>query len=123
MRNSGVAAFDSYIICTSPRSGSTLLCKLLEATGVAGVPGSHFHDPSISDWLGYYNIKEEKALGERETLEKIFRAAIAYGTGGSGVFGLRLQRHSVAFFMEKLMAPELARRMEVGILHGTDGGG
>ena len=71
MRNSGVAAFDSYIICTSPRSGSTLLCKLLEATGVAGVPGSHFHDPSISDWLGYYDIKEEPALGERETLEKL----------------------------------------------------
>ena len=31
-----MANFDSYVICTSPRSGSTLLCQLLAATGVAG---------------------------------------------------------------------------------------
>ncbi|MEM9574759.1 MAG: Stf0 family sulfotransferase, partial [Pseudomonadota bacterium] len=27
--------YKSFIICTSPRSGSTLLCKLLSATKVA----------------------------------------------------------------------------------------
>ncbi|WP_425081109.1 Stf0 family sulfotransferase [Ruegeria arenilitoris] len=30
--------FDSYLICRTPRSGSTLLCQLLAATGCAGKP-------------------------------------------------------------------------------------
>lgn len=97
-----MATFDSYIICTSPRSGSTLLCKLLEATGVAGNPGSHFHDPSIADWLEYYDLTADPELGERETLAKVFDAAVEYGSSGTCMFGLRLQRHSFEFFMEKL---------------------
>src|SRR5215213_3769543 len=32
----------SYLICTTPRSGSTLLCELLEGTGVAGRPDEYF---------------------------------------------------------------------------------
>ena len=32
----------SYLICTTPRSGSTLLCELLTATGVAGRPEEYF---------------------------------------------------------------------------------
>ena len=32
----------SYLICTTPRSGSTLLCELLEGTGIAGRPDEYF---------------------------------------------------------------------------------
>ena len=32
----------AYIVCATPRSGSTLLCELLRATGVAGNPLEHF---------------------------------------------------------------------------------
>jgi LPS sulfotransferase NodH len=32
----------SYLICTTPRSGSTLLCELLTGTGVAGRPDEYF---------------------------------------------------------------------------------
>jgi trehalose 2-sulfotransferase len=32
----------SYLVCATPRSGSTLLCDLLEATGVAGHPQEYF---------------------------------------------------------------------------------
>jgi trehalose 2-sulfotransferase len=35
-------ANSSYFICTTPRSGSTLLCELLEGTGVAGRPDEYF---------------------------------------------------------------------------------
>ncbi|MEM7429924.1 MAG: Stf0 family sulfotransferase [Pseudomonadota bacterium] len=97
-----MARYDSYVICTSPRSGSTLLCDLLAATGVAGNPGSHFHDPSISEWLGYYDLDPEPGLAEHEVLAQIFREAVRYGTQHTGMFGLRLQRHSFAFFQEKL---------------------
>ena len=97
-----MAHYDSYVICTSPRSGSTLRCNLLAATGIAGKPESHFHDPSIADWLGYYDLTPDAALSEREVLAQIFRAAIAEGSGDTGLFGLRLQRHSFDFFTEKL---------------------
>jgi LPS sulfotransferase NodH len=30
------------IVCATQRSGSTLLCELLKATGVAGIPNQHF---------------------------------------------------------------------------------
>ena len=32
----------SYLVCATPRSGSTLLCKALEATGLAGHPEEFF---------------------------------------------------------------------------------
>src|ERR671911_3067103 len=32
----------SYLICATPRSGSTLLCAALEGTGIAGRPAEHF---------------------------------------------------------------------------------
>ena len=108
-----MAKYDSYIICTSPRSGSTLLCKLLAATGVAGNPDSYFHRPSISEWLADLGLTRKPSAPEREPLEEIFRAAIAKGTL-DGVFGLRLQRHSFAFFTEKLavLYPEHSNDVE-----------
>ena len=33
---------NSYLICTTPRSGSTLLCELLTKTGIAGRPDEYF---------------------------------------------------------------------------------
>jgi LPS sulfotransferase NodH len=32
----------AYLVCATPRSGSTLLCEMLRATGVAGNPREHF---------------------------------------------------------------------------------
>ena len=32
----------SYLVCSTQRSGSTLLCELLRATDVAGVPDEYF---------------------------------------------------------------------------------
>jgi LPS sulfotransferase NodH len=63
---------ESYIICTPPRSGSTLA-----ATGVAGNPDSYFHRPSISDWLADLGVTRKGSVPERELLEAIFRTAIA----------------------------------------------
>lgn len=97
-----MARYDSYVICTAPRSGSTLLCKLLAATGVSGNPGSHFHEPSISDWLDYFDLAPGSSLTEREVLAEIFRAAVSKGSLATGMFGLRLQRHSFDFFAQKL---------------------
>ena len=94
--------YDSYIICTSPRSGSTLLCSLLAGTGIAGNPKSWFHDPSVSEWLNYFDLAHDTLHSECEILAQIFRSAINLGSGHSAIFGLRMQSHSFDFFKQKL---------------------
>ncbi len=93
--------YKSYIICTSPRSGSTLLCKLLAATGESGNPDSHFHNPSIESWLKTFNLCRDHFDSDRETLNAIFNAARKRGRGDTDFFGLRLQRASFDFFIEQ----------------------
>lgn len=97
-----MADYKSYIICTSPRSGSTLLCGLLAATGQAGRPESLFHQPSLSAWLSDYDLNAADYAEERQILRAIVERAIAAGTGTTGMFGLRLQRPSFAFLAQKL---------------------
>ncbi|MEM9249800.1 MAG: Stf0 family sulfotransferase [Pseudomonadota bacterium] len=92
----------SYIICTSPRSGSTMLCKLLAATKVAGHPASLFHQPSIEAWLKDYALDATPYASRQAALAGILEAARVRGRGETDVFGLRLQRGSVAFFLDQL---------------------
>ncbi|TNB47444.1 sulfotransferase [Martelella lutilitoris] len=92
--------YKSYMICTSPRSGSTLLCRLLAATGVAGHPDSHFHRPSLEAWQKSFGLSQGR--NEPESLQAVFASAIHKGRGETGIFGLRMQRPSFAFFLEKL---------------------
>lgn len=106
--------YASYIICTSPRSGSTLLCRLLAATGRAGHPKSYFHEPSLSDWAAYHGVKEARGWSRRATLEAVLQVALLKGRGNSEIFGLRLQRRSAAFFMSQLAAlhPEMTTDLD-----------
>ena len=97
-----VLRYKSYIICTSPRSGSTLLCGLLAATGKSGNPGSHFHIPSISNWLKSYNLSRDDYASDRDAVSAVFEAAYKQGTGNTGLFGLRLQRGSFDFFIQQV---------------------
>lgn len=45
-RKGGAAARRGYAICTSPRSGSNLLCQLLASTCMLGRPLEYFNGPS-----------------------------------------------------------------------------
>ncbi|MEX0338007.1 MAG: Stf0 family sulfotransferase [Arenibacterium sp.] len=94
--------FDAYVICTSPRSGSTLLCKLLQEAGNAGLPESYFHEPSLEKWLDAYGLQKNDFNNDQDALHAVFDAVRERGTGKSDIFGLRLQRHSFAFFAEQL---------------------
>ena len=113
--------YSSYILCTSPRSGSTLLCKLLAATGVSGHPGSYFHKPSQEDWLEDLNVDVVPGENEQATLRRIFAAAIEKGTRGKGLFGLRLQRHSFDFFMKQLAVLQPAHESDLARLEAAFG--
>lgn len=94
--------FKSYVICTSPRSGSTLLCRLLGEAGTAGAPESHFHAPSLDKWLGYYGLQNDDFSTRQDALKAVFKSAYERGKGASDIFGLRLQHQSVDFFTEQL---------------------
>ena len=93
--------FRSYVICTTPRSGSTLLCALIDATGKAGHPDSHFHDPSLDRWLQEYGLGGERFASREDALRAVFACARERGAGDTGIFGLRMQRASFAHFIEQ----------------------
>lgn len=107
-------AFTTYVICTSPRSGSTMLCKLLAATELAGNPASLFHRPSIDAWLKHYDLTYPQGASKQEILEAVFNAALARGKGDTDLFGLRLQHNSLALFLEqlKVLHPDPATDLE-----------
>ncbi|MAK83571.1 Stf0 family sulfotransferase [Phenylobacterium sp.] len=94
--------YASYMICTAPRSGSTLLCRLLAETGVAGRPASYFHEPSLAEWTRRLGVEPEAAASEREVVGACIQAAQSRGCSDNGIFGLRLQRPSFAFFFSRL---------------------
>jgi LPS sulfotransferase NodH len=101
----------SYLVCATPRSGSTLLCELLKDTGVAGRPEEYFEarrdtgrPPHPGDYLENLprtgaGIRDDATpprapahsslLGladYREHLQRTFRL----GTTRNGVFGCKL---------------------------------
>ncbi len=90
------------MICTAPRSGSTLLCKLLAGTKIAGDPDSHFHSSSFNGWLDDYDLKETDFASRKDALCAVYKAALARGKGNTNIFGLRMQRGSFDHFMEQL---------------------
>jgi trehalose 2-sulfotransferase len=85
----------SYIICATPRSGTTLLCDLLADTGVTGRPDSFFRQESKSWWADYLNVSMAAWDTEQEFDQAYLDAVLKEGTAGSPVFGMRLMWESV----------------------------
>jgi LPS sulfotransferase NodH len=96
----------SYLVCSTQRSGSTLLCELLTATEVAGVPDEYFEglratglprqsrqyfeDPSvahIAERLPPTDPGEHERPGH---FEAWFRYVLQRGTSRNGVFGAKM---------------------------------
>ncbi|WP_395813652.1 Stf0 family sulfotransferase [Devosia sp.] len=94
--------YNSYLICTAPRSGSTLLCGMLASTGVAGKPSSYFFGTSLDGWIEDFELQLEATASDRDIAAAAFRVALTKGRNGTEMFGLRMQAHSFAFFLEKL---------------------
>jgi LPS sulfotransferase NodH len=103
----------SYIVCATPRSGSTLVCHALEETGVAGRPEEYFEalrhsgrprrpeeyfvgveDPSIRDHLGEREVGSEATprspLWSRAAYDRYLEWAFEAGTTPNGVFAAKL---------------------------------
>jgi len=103
----------SYLVCATPRSGSTLVCHALEETGVAGCPEEYFEalrhsgrprrpeeyflgveDQSIRDHLGERSVGSDpqprSPLWSRAAYDRYLEWAFEAGTTDNGVFGAKL---------------------------------
>ncbi|MBK8083766.1 MAG: sulfotransferase [Devosia sp.] len=90
------------ILCSSPRSGSTLLCDLLSATGRAGRPASYYRRESVEDYAEQFGISAYDHP-TAESFERAYLAGVlAAGRDASGRFALRLMAEN---------RPELAARL------------
>jgi LPS sulfotransferase NodH len=92
-----VAPQRSYLVCATPRSGSTLLCETLEATGVAGRPREYFwglRSPEVLRLLPHDaqldRDSERVATWNRDDYARHLDAAIGEGTSANGVFGAKM---------------------------------
>lgn len=79
----------AYVICGTPRSGSTLLCGLLEDAG-CGVPESYFRRQSIAGLADELGVAHDGDLQSPDFSRRYLDAVIAAGRGRSETFGLRL---------------------------------
>lgn len=77
-----------YVLCGTPRTGSTLLCSLLRSTGVLGRPESYFREPDEGGWARRLRVG---VTGERVADYPAFvRAVRTSATTDNGVFGARV---------------------------------
>jgi LPS sulfotransferase NodH len=96
----------SYLVCSTQRSGSTLLCELLRATDVAGAPDEYFErlrgtglprqprqyfeDPSVQDIAARLTPTVPGHPEQPGEFEHWFRYVLQRGTTLNGVFGAKM---------------------------------
>jgi LPS sulfotransferase NodH len=119
----------SYLVCATPRSGSTLLCHLLDQTGIAGHPEEYFEalrhsglprrpheyfDPerhaNIIERLAFREMPDAapcpNALWQPETYDRYLEWAIEQGTTPNGVFGAKVMWGYLGDFSQLLRGIE-----------------
>lgn len=93
---------DGYILCGTPRTGSTLFCNLLASTPSAGNPDSYYGRAFMADWARDWNLPDPGSTNEYDFSHVYLAAAIRAGRGGTGKFGMRLMRENLEDLMANL---------------------
>jgi LPS sulfotransferase NodH len=110
------AAINSYLICATPRTGSSLLCGLLDSAGVAGHPESYFRQPSEQEYAARWGIvsSSDGAFSYADYV----RAAMAEGTTGNGVFAARIMWGTLDELVARLgpLYPDMAGAPDLELL-------
>jgi trehalose 2-sulfotransferase len=108
----------SYLVCATQRSGSTLLCELLRATDVAGVPDEYFErlrgtgqprqprqyfeDPSMQDVAKRLTLTVPGRPEQPGEFEQWFRYVLQRGTTPNGVFGAKMMWNYLDEFKRRM---------------------
>jgi LPS sulfotransferase NodH len=122
----------AYLVCATPRSGSTLLCEMLVSSGVAGRPAEHIETLRL---LGRPAEPREYFAGvkDRDMLELLpvsappqphhvpveerLAAVLRHATTPNGVFGTKVMWGYFGDLQERLAElPELAALDDAGRL-------
>lgn len=115
----------SYLICATPRIGSTLLCEALDNTGIAGHPKEYFEalketglpmgpkeyfetlgNRSVLQLLGDYSRLEdmygEPTFWDGEGYARYLTTVLDEGTTPNGVFGAKMMWGYFGDFIENM---------------------
>ncbi|HEV3271770.1 MAG TPA: Stf0 family sulfotransferase [Candidatus Methylacidiphilales bacterium] len=79
----------TYIIASTMRTGSYLLCEGLEATGRAGHPREIFCPERRKNYAGQWRLAPDIGFDD------FLRASVEKGTTKNGVFGMKIHGHHV----------------------------
>jgi LPS sulfotransferase NodH len=82
----------SYLICATPRCGSTMLCEALKNTSVAGYPDEYFYH------YQKLNLSQRWAL---LFYSDYFERILHKGTTPNGVFGVKMMWDNVGIFISE----------------------
>jgi LPS sulfotransferase NodH len=106
-----------YFVCATPRSGSTLLCETLKATGVAGCPDEYFeallgtdtprrpHEYFADPPPGVAALLPDVPAApapELEPFDAYLRSVVRRATTPNGVFGAKLMWGYIGDFAGRL---------------------
>src|SRR6478752_853150 len=111
----------SYIICATPRSGSTMLCDLLADTGLAGKPASYYRRQSIPRWIDRLGLASPSGPGDIVFERSYLTAVMTAGSGDTGIFGLRLMWESMPELLARLTLVFPQPKSDLGRLEAAFG--
>ena len=130
----------SYLVCATPRSGSTLLCEALTNTGLAGYPKEYFEalketglprsprdyfkktsNPELLDLIGNYSRGDNAlpVLSGFASYSDYLSSVLGKGTTPNGVFGAKLMWGYLEDFLLYLQEIPAYRDLPVPQLFST----
>jgi len=119
-----------YLVCATPRSGSTFLCSILANTGIAGCPEEYFQPPLVQpqDYFatgGSASVVEllsgswpdsesvVPAVWVRANYADTLAKVMELGTTPNGVFGAKLMWGHLDYFIDNLQGIAHYRELAV----------
>jgi len=82
-----------YVVCSTPRSGSSLLCELLCNCGLAGAPTEFFDAQQMDDFMRVWGVG---------SFEEYLTELLRRKTGPNGVFGFKLHNDQLSQQLQDL---------------------
>jgi LPS sulfotransferase NodH len=80
-KNDTMWPYTSYMVCATPRSGSSLLDEALTNTGIMGMPDEYFLPRNERMWRKAWNVS---------TFSEYLAEVLRRGTSPNGVFGTKM---------------------------------
>jgi LPS sulfotransferase NodH len=85
----------AYLICGTPRSGTTLLCEMLYRSGIAGRPNSYFREVDITWWAEQWGVSLSGGTDGPSFDRAYLTAMREAASAGTGICGLRIMYRSL----------------------------